>query len=96
MSPLAECTNLYSLVLNKTPLETVDLTPLRDLKSLQGLNLSGNQLKTVDMRPLQFCEEMYEVNLEDNPLESLIVPEGFICSPLKLNADDIALLERED
>jgi hypothetical protein len=30
---------------------------------------------------------MYEVNLEDNPLESLIVPQGFECSSLKVDVD---------
>ena len=87
---------MYKFVFLGPQQDPVDLSPLGNLRSLQGLNLSENQLKTVDMRPLQFYEEMYEVNLEDNPLESLIVPEGFICSPLKLNADDIALLEREN
>ena len=92
MKPLADCGNLFSLVIDKTQIQSIDLSPLDKLETLKGLNLSNNQLTIVDLTPLVQIEEMLEINLEENPLESLIVRKGFTYNALKVS-DETKMIE---
>ncbi|TFF93561.1 leucine-rich repeat domain-containing protein, partial [Candidatus Thorarchaeota archaeon] len=76
----------YSLVLDKTRIETIDLSPLTGIDTLKGLDLSENRLREVDLRPLNQCNSMQEIKLSRNPLTRVVAPLCLDCPCLEVDS----------
>ena len=96
LSPLSECKNLESLILNHSRADTIDFSPLSECKNLKKLYMENNRFRTIDLSFLYGCPKFESLYIENEDLEEVDLTPLSSCPSLEnLTLDKTSILTKK-